>query len=79
MAAEDMTDAVWDYICLDTTFPAGARIPEELLKRMKREFDYWYPFDLRVALSPFLYPACLPLQHVLWHIGNDNASCLSMA
>ena len=29
--------------------PAGSGIPPALLAAMRREFEYWYPFDLRVS------------------------------
>lgn len=47
---EDMTDEVWDAI-----FLGGSEIPTDLpvsqanIAKMKREFDYWYPMDLRVS------------------------------
>lgn len=40
---------VWDYIFLGGPLPAGCALPEALLARMRREFEYWYPFDLRVS------------------------------
>lgn len=44
-----MTPAVWDHIFLDKPAPAECAIPADVLARMKREFEYWYPFDLRVS------------------------------
>lgn len=43
-----MTDEVWSYIFLGKELQGSSNIPEELLKKMRREFDYWYPFDMRV-------------------------------
>lgn len=40
---------VWDYIYMGGEMPAGCPIPADLLQRMRREFEYWYPFDLRVS------------------------------
>ncbi|KAK1290808.1 hypothetical protein QJS10_CPB18g00497 [Acorus calamus] len=45
---EQMTDEVWDFIFIGGKFPKS-EIPESLLKQMKNEFEYWYPFDLRVS------------------------------
>ena len=45
---ESMTRAVWDYIFLDKQMPQSDISPE-LLRRMKQEFDFWYPMDLRVS------------------------------
>lgn len=46
--AEQLTDEVWNYVFCDGSFPS-TDIPEKLLKQMKQEFEYWYPFDLRVS------------------------------
>ena len=46
---EDMTRAVFDYIFLDGPPPSDSGISPDLLEVMKREFEYWYPFDLRVS------------------------------
>lgn len=29
--------------------PSGSKIPADLLDKMKAEFEFWYPFDLRVS------------------------------
>lgn len=42
------TDEVWDYIFFnDNKMPES--ISKELLVKMKKEFDYYYPLDLRVT------------------------------
>lgn len=46
---EHLTEEVWDHIFLDKPAPANSAIPADLLARLKREFEYWYPFDLRVS------------------------------
>ena len=48
IAPEELTLEVWDYIFLDGPMPKST-IPAETLQTMKAEFDYWYPFDLRVS------------------------------
>ncbi|XP_053697668.1 leucine--tRNA ligase, cytoplasmic [Sabethes cyaneus] len=46
----DMTADVWDYIFFsDAKLPAGNKIKAEHLELMKKEFNYWYPVDLRVS------------------------------
>lgn len=45
---EDMTHAVWDYVFQEGPLPE-TNIPAELLQKMRTEFEYWYPFDLRVS------------------------------
>ena len=48
--ASAVTHAVWDYLLLDGPEPGDeCSISPEILRRMKREFDFWYPFDLRVS------------------------------
>ena len=50
---EQMTDEVWEWIfadpeAKDPPFPSVG-IPMDLLERMRREFRYFYPWDLRVS------------------------------
>lgn len=46
---QQLTDDVWDYIFCGGPFPKSSDISPSLLDRMKLEFEYWYPFDLRVS------------------------------
>ncbi|CAN6457035.1 unnamed protein product [Victoria cruziana] len=46
---EQMTDEVWDYIFCGGVLPQSSGIHASLLEKMKQEFEYWYPFDLRVS------------------------------
>jgi leucyl-tRNA synthetase len=46
---EQMTRAVWDFIYQDGEYPADCGIPEATLLKMRKEFEYWYPVDLRVS------------------------------
>jgi len=46
---QQLTDDVWDYIFCDGPYPKLTDISSSLLNKMKREFEYWYPFDLRVS------------------------------
>ena len=43
-----MTDAIFDYLFLEGPLPETS-IDPSILAGMKREFNYWYPFDLRVS------------------------------
>jgi leucyl-tRNA synthetase len=45
---EEMTDDVWEYVFCDGPAPKSDISPA-LLSRMKQEFEYWYPFDIRVS------------------------------
>ncbi|KAK6071870.1 leucyl-tRNA synthetase [Seiridium cupressi] len=50
---EQMTDEVWDYVfCrrdIDNDVLSGSKIPKETLEAMQREFEYFYPLDVRVS------------------------------
>ncbi|KAK6945521.1 Methionyl/Valyl/Leucyl/Isoleucyl-tRNA synthetase, anticodon-binding [Dillenia turbinata] len=46
---QQMTDEVWDFLFTGGPFPDKSDIPPSLLNKMKQEFEYWYPFDLRVS------------------------------
>ncbi|XP_060530694.1 leucine--tRNA ligase, cytoplasmic [Cylas formicarius] len=47
---EQMTPEVWDYIFFaDAPYPSECGIFRVLLDAMKREFEYWYPFDVRTS------------------------------
>ena len=47
--AEDLADDVWDYIFLAGPEPQHSAIPAQTLQALRREFEFWYPFDLRVG------------------------------
>lgn len=50
---EQMIDEVWDYVfaqrCIDEGLIERSRIAESTLQSMRREFEYWYPLDMRVT------------------------------
>ncbi|EHK98238.1 putative Leucyl-tRNA synthetase, cytoplasmic [Glarea lozoyensis 74030] len=50
---EQMTDEVWDYVFarrqLGEEVLKESGIAEDSLASMRREFEYWYPLDLRVS------------------------------
>ncbi|CAB4298554.1 unnamed protein product [Prunus armeniaca] len=46
---EQMTNEVWDFIFCDGPFPKSSEVSQLILNKMKQEFEYWYPFDLRVS------------------------------
>uniref|UniRef100_A0A8C7Z400 Leucine--tRNA ligase, cytoplasmic n=1 Tax=Oryzias sinensis TaxID=183150 RepID=A0A8C7Z400_9TELE len=60
---EQMTREVWDFIFFKTAPFPKTDIPKEHLQKLRREFEYWYPVDVRVSgkdlvpnhLSYFLY------------------------
>jgi leucyl-tRNA synthetase len=50
---EQMTDEVWDYVfCrreISDELVSKTGISKEALQQMRREFEYWYPLDVRVS------------------------------
>ncbi|KAI9737262.1 MAG: cytosolic leucyl tRNA synthetase [Claussenomyces sp. TS43310] len=50
---DQMTDEVWDYVFarrdLTEDILTQSNISKESLATMRREFEYWYPLDLRVS------------------------------
>ncbi len=49
---EQMTDEVWDYIFARRQVGddvLASKISQDKLDTMRREFEYWYPLDLRVS------------------------------
>eukprot|EP00928_Gymnodinium_smaydae_P070755 TRINITY_DN54527_c0_g1_i1.p1 TRINITY_DN54527_c0_g1~~TRINITY_DN54527_c0_g1_i1.p1 ORF type:complete len:1295 (+),score=401.68 TRINITY_DN54527_c0_g1_i1:2-3886(+) len=46
---EDLTDDVFDYIFLNGPMPKKTNIKKPILEKMRREFRFWYPLDLRVS------------------------------
>ncbi|XP_011609365.2 leucine--tRNA ligase, cytoplasmic [Takifugu rubripes] len=60
---QQMTKEVWDFIFFKTSPFPETDIPKECLQMLRREFEYWYPVDVRVSgkdlvpnhLSYYLY------------------------
>ncbi|XP_048776266.2 leucine--tRNA ligase, cytoplasmic-like [Ostrea edulis] len=46
---EQMTPEVWDYILYKDTPYKSLPIPKATLDKLRTEFHYWYPVDLRVS------------------------------
>nr|GEW78321.1 leucine--tRNA ligase, cytoplasmic-like [Tanacetum cinerariifolium] len=44
-----LIDDVWDYLFLEGKEPKHSDIPLDLLKKMRKEFEYWYPLNIRVS------------------------------
>ncbi|DBA01193.1 TPA: hypothetical protein N0F65_002328 [Lagenidium giganteum] len=47
--AEQMTKEVFDYIFLKAPAPKDSTIPIAVLDKLRGEFEYWYPMDLRAS------------------------------
>jgi leucyl-tRNA synthetase len=58
-----MTLEVWDYVFFKEAPKPKSRLSADVLDKLKREFEHWYPVDLRSSgkdlvpnhLSYFLY------------------------
>ncbi|KAK9473919.1 uncharacterized protein V1510DRAFT_413058 [Dipodascopsis tothii] len=49
VSVEQMTDEVFDYIFTRRDTPGKTDIPLDTLAKMRREFEYFYPLDVRVS------------------------------
>jgi leucyl-tRNA synthetase len=47
--ANQLSDGVWDYIFKIGKYPADCEIPQLTLDRLRREYEYFYPLDLRAS------------------------------
>ncbi|XP_021345352.1 leucine--tRNA ligase, cytoplasmic-like [Mizuhopecten yessoensis] len=64
--ADQLTPEIWDYIFFSNTKIPKTDIPLKTLDRLKAEFNYWYPVDLRVSgkdlvpnhLTYYIYNHC---------------------
>lgn len=77
--SEELVPEVWDFIFFkDAPFPS-TKISKENLIKLKQEFQYWYPLNLRCSgkdlipnhLTYFLYSHCAmwPDEINLWPLG----------
>ncbi|TMW63632.1 hypothetical protein Poli38472_002573 [Pythium oligandrum] len=49
ITADQMTKQVWDYIFTKGPAPTDSTIPITILEKMRAEFEYWYPLDVRAS------------------------------
>ncbi|KAG0251005.1 cytosolic leucyl tRNA synthetase [Mortierella polycephala] len=47
--AEQMTDQVFEYVFADGPLPTDSDIPHASLEKLRREFEYFYPLDVRTS------------------------------
>ncbi|XP_013388845.1 leucine--tRNA ligase, cytoplasmic isoform X1 [Lingula anatina] len=65
---EQMTPEVWDYIFFKTApMPKNCQIPKAALDKLRGEFEYWYPVNVRVS-GKDLIP-----NHITYYIYNHCA------
>ncbi|GKT34493.1 Leucine--tRNA ligase, cytoplasmic, partial [Aduncisulcus paluster] len=55
VAAETMDNAAWDAVMLKKPLPEGHPLTSEQLEKLRREFNYWYPVDIRVSGKDLVY------------------------
>ncbi|XP_023211298.1 leucine--tRNA ligase, cytoplasmic-like [Centruroides sculpturatus] len=77
--AEQLVPEVWDYIFFKNAPYPSTDISKESLDKLRREFRYWYPLNLRCSgkdlipnhLTYFLYSHCAmwPEEPNLWPLG----------
>ncbi|XP_076046408.1 leucyl-tRNA synthetase [Oratosquilla oratoria] len=63
----DMIPEVWDYIFHQTNVPPKTNIKKDVVEKMRREFTYWYPVDLRTS-GKDLIP-----NHLTYYLYNHTA------
>jgi len=51
---ESLTKEVFDFIFLGKEMPKDCKIDAALLNKMKEEFNYWYPMNLRVSAKDLI-------------------------
>ena len=52
-----MIDEAWDFIFFaDKPLPESLKEKSDILNKMRNEFQYWYPVDLRVSGKENLKP-----------------------
>ncbi|WRX33356.1 Methionyl/Valyl/Leucyl/Isoleucyl-tRNA synthetase [Theobroma cacao] len=64
---KQLIDKVWDFVFCDGPYPKSSDISSSLLSKMKEEFEYWYPFDIRTSSKDLLQ------SHVTFCIYNHTA------
>lgn len=82
---KQMTREVWDYIFFKTAPFPKTDIPKDNLQKLRREFEFWYPVDVRVSgkdlvpnhLSYYLYNhvAMWPSDRCIHFIFGGSTDC----
>ena len=52
--AEDMDHSCWDFIFKKGPYTEGCKVPQEKLAKLRHEFEYWYPMDMRVSAKDLI-------------------------
>jgi leucyl-tRNA synthetase len=81
LSADQMVDEVWDYLFCRRELPQEVidkyNLPMDWLKKMRREFEYFYPLDVRISgkdliqnhLTFFLYIHIAIFPPKYWPVG----------
>lgn len=51
---KDLTNEVFDYVYRNAPMPENCNISQETMDKMRAEFRYWYPMDLRVSAKDLI-------------------------
>jgi len=54
ISPDQMIDEIWEYILADGPFPSPSPLPKEKANRLKHEFEYFYPFDIRSSAKDLI-------------------------
>lgn len=77
---QELTDDIWDYIFLKGTYPSHTKINQNVLDEMRKEFEYWYPLDLRVSGKDLInnhLTMSLYTHQAIWPDGSKNPKCFA--
>lgn len=74
---EQMTEEVWEYVMRRGPYPSKSDISREHLERMRGEFEYFYPINMRVSgkdlinnhLTFWIYTHAALFPEDLWPVG----------
>lgn len=65
--AKSLTNEVFDYIFLGKDMPEKSEINANVLKKMREEFEYFYPTDVRLSAKELIQ------NHLTYHIFHHTA------
>ena len=64
-----MDDSCWDFVFKKGAYVEGCKVPKESLAKMRNEFEYWYPMDMRVSAKDLIrnhLTMCLYNHAAIW-------------
>jgi leucyl-tRNA synthetase len=64
-----LNDEVWNYVFKKGAYPPNCNISEDALAKLRYEFEYWYPMDLRCSGKDLIrnhLTMCLYNHNAIW-------------